>query len=91
MSRVDVDRLRRLAAMEISPDEEAEVTSRLLKVIEYLDRLRSLDLSDIEPMYAAGEDEAAYRPDEPSGGDPDEVMRVVPKKKDRYVRAPKMM
>ncbi len=88
---LDVERLKRLAAMDLSPDEEGEVARRLTEVVKYLDRLRSLDLSGVEPMYAAGYDEANYRPDVPSSSDPDEVMRVVPKKKDRYVRAPRMV
>ncbi|MGC8555757.1 MAG: Asp-tRNA(Asn)/Glu-tRNA(Gln) amidotransferase subunit GatC [Conexivisphaera sp.] len=88
---LDVDRLKRLASLDLSPEEETEVARRLRKIVEYLDRLRSLDLSGVEPMYSAGEEEAVYRPDEPSGSDPDEVLRVVPRRKDRYVRAPKMM
>jgi aspartyl-tRNA(Asn)/glutamyl-tRNA(Gln) amidotransferase subunit C len=88
---LDVERLKRLAAMDLSPDEEKEVARRLTEIVKYLDRLRSLDLSGVEPMYAAGYDEANYRPDVPSSFDPDEIMRVVPKKKDRYVRAPRMV
>ncbi len=88
---VDVERLKRMAALELSPDEEKEVARRLARIVEYLDRLRSLDLSGVEPMYAAGEQEALYRRDEESPSNPDDVLRVVPRRKDRYVKAPRMM
>jgi len=87
---LDLDHLKRLAMLELSADEEAEVRRRLSKILEYLGKLRSLDLSGVEPMYAAGEAEASYRPDVPESRDPDEVLRVVPRRKDRYVRGPRM-
>ncbi len=87
---LDIERLKRMAVLDLSPDEEREVARRLSEVVRYLERLRSLDLSGVEPLYSSGE-EASYRPDVPSTSSPDEVLRVVPRRKDRYVRAPRMM
>lgn len=89
MSGVELERLKRMAMLELTQEEEEEVRRRLGDVIRYLDRLRRLDLSGVEPMYSAWEEEPYYRPDEPSEYPSDDVLGVVPRRKDRYVKAPR--
>ena len=52
---MDVDKktvaaLANLAGIEIADDELEEVTSRFGSLMQEMDRLKQLDLSDIQPM-----------------------------------------
>ena len=91
MSRTDVERLRKLAMLELTPDEKREVEERVDEVLGYFEKLRDLDLSDIDPMYAVEFEEPYYRSDESKQFDSDELLRLIHKGKDRYIKAPRMV
>ena len=50
VNRSTVSELARLAGIEISEDELDEVTSRFDSLIQEMDRLKEVDLSDIHPV-----------------------------------------
>ncbi len=91
MPKVDVEKLRKLAVLELTPDEKKEVEQKVKEVLGYFEKLRSLDLSGIDPMYTVEFEKPHYRDDEPLRFDSDELLRLVHKGKDRYVKAPRMV
>lgn len=56
VNRSTVGELARLAGIEISEDELDEVTSRFDSLIQEMDRLKEVDLSDIHPVTIFPED-----------------------------------
>ena len=50
VNRSTVSELARLAGIEISEDELDEVTSRFDSLMQEMDRLKEVDLSDIHPV-----------------------------------------
>ena len=50
VDKTTVSELARLAGIEISDDELDEVTNRFSSLIQEMDRLKDLDLSNIHPV-----------------------------------------
>lgn len=50
IDRNTVTKLANLAGIEIAEEELEEVTSRFFSLIQEMDRLKELDLSDIHPV-----------------------------------------
>ena len=51
-----VNKLARLAGIEIAEDELDEVTNRFSSLIQEMDRLKELDLANIHPVAIFAED-----------------------------------
>ena len=51
-----VNKLARLAGIEIAEDELDEVTNRFTSLIQEMDRLKELDLANIHPVAIFPED-----------------------------------
>jgi len=49
LSREDVLKLARLARLELSDDEVAEYASELSEILQYVEQLSSVDVSDLKP------------------------------------------
>ncbi|MBK6679164.1 MAG: Asp-tRNA(Asn)/Glu-tRNA(Gln) amidotransferase subunit GatC [Ignavibacteriales bacterium] len=47
----DVRYVAKLSMLEFEEDELIQFTKEFNKIIEYVDQLNDLDLSDIEPLY----------------------------------------
>ena len=69
IDRETVERVARLARLEFAPDEIEELTSQLARIVDYVDKLRELDVSDDEPMAHAAHG-ALLREDVPAGSLP---------------------
>src|SRR5271166_3787745 len=63
LSSQDVERLARLARIEITPAEAAEVGDQLARIFDLIGRLRAVDTSGIVPMAHAQEVSLPLRED----------------------------
>ena len=59
IDREMVSELARLAGIEIASDELDEVTNRFGTLMQEMDRLKDLDLADIQPLTIFPEDSQA--------------------------------
>jgi aspartyl-tRNA(Asn)/glutamyl-tRNA(Gln) amidotransferase subunit C len=59
----DIDRLARLARIEISGDERAYMLDQLNRVFSVLEQLRSVDTAGVEPMTHPQAEGLRERPD----------------------------
>ena len=55
IERRDVEHVARLARLEMSDEELQTFTRHLARIVEYVDTLKRLDVSDCEPMMHAAE------------------------------------
>jgi aspartyl/glutamyl-tRNA(Asn/Gln) amidotransferase C subunit len=76
--------------LTLTPEEESEVKKRLARILGYFDELRKLELEGVEPMYTVEFDKPYYREDVVETASPEDIIRVVPKTKERYVKAPRI-
>ncbi|WP_088242889.1 Asp-tRNA(Asn)/Glu-tRNA(Gln) amidotransferase subunit GatC [Calothrix rhizosoleniae] len=53
IDREQVRKVAHLARLELTPTEEAEFTTQLGDILDYIEQLSELDVSDIEPTTRA--------------------------------------
>lgn len=96
ISREDVLHVAELAHLELTEAEVDTYRQQLDEILTYIDKLKQLDISKVEPMaqvlYAAGPEEASLRQDEAR---PCEVAEAVlqrsPDPSKPYFRVPKVI
>ena len=80
-SEIDVKRVAHLARIALTPDEEKKLGSQLGHVLGYIEKLRELDVTNVEPTAHAVPMVNITRDDEVRPSLPhDEAMRNAPKK-----------
>lgn len=60
----EVAKVARLARLELGPDEVTAMTGQLALILEYVDKLRELDTSEVTPVSHALAVVNAFREDE---------------------------
>jgi aspartyl-tRNA(Asn)/glutamyl-tRNA(Gln) amidotransferase subunit C len=68
ISRQEVEHVARLARFHFDEEELARLQSELGSIIDYVQQLAELDLSDLEPTSHAVALKNVLRPDEPVAG-----------------------
>jgi len=88
-----LERLQKLAMLQIPQDRRAEVEAELNRFLEFVDILDELDLENVEPAYGAADRSAPLRPDEPKNDPeiPKMVLAHAPKAEDDFFIVPKII
>jgi aspartyl-tRNA(Asn)/glutamyl-tRNA(Gln) amidotransferase subunit C len=91
ISEDDVRHVARLARLYLSPAETVRMTDELAKILDHIDKMRELDLADVEPTAHVLEVVNVYRADKPrpSWGR-SEVLRNAPAVSEDCFRVPRM-
>ena len=91
ISREEVRHLAWLAKIELSAQEEQILSKQMGDILNYFKVLDKIDTKGIEPAYHAREVKNVFRPDEPRKVNADEILKLAPAKKGRYIKAPKIV
>ena len=88
----DVHYVANLARLELTPEEEAKFGTQLGQVLGYIEKLRQLDVSQVEPTAHAVPLVNVTRPDElrPSISN-EEALRNAPAKANGLFMVPKIV
>jgi aspartyl-tRNA(Asn)/glutamyl-tRNA(Gln) amidotransferase subunit C len=68
---ISVDEVRRVAALaklELDSAETARFTAQLSSILDYIERLRRVDTTGVDPAVASAAGETSLRPDATAGG-----------------------
>ena len=88
----DVKYVAHLARIKLTPDEEQKIGAQLSSVLKYVEKLRKVDVSNVEPTAHAMPLVNVFRADEIHESLPhDEVMRNAPAKANRLFMVPKIV
>lgn len=68
LTRTDVDRIARLARLELSEAEKTLFVQQLSHILEYAEQIQGVDTADIPPTSQVLSRMPADRPDEPRAG-----------------------
>jgi aspartyl-tRNA(Asn)/glutamyl-tRNA(Gln) amidotransferase subunit C len=91
-TKIDIQYVARLARLQLTPAEEQKFGAQLGQILEYMDKLSELDVSQVEPTAHAMPLLNVTRPDEvrPSLPNP-EAMRNAPVQANGLFMVPKIV
>lgn len=92
ISRDDVLGLARLSSLQLTDEETDALTGELGRIIEYVEQLKELDTTGVEPTYQVTGLENVWRNDEvKSGIAPEKLVELAPESNDMQIKVPKVL
>ena len=91
LSADEIRKIGTLARLALSPEQVEQYRSQLAGILGYVDRLRELDLSGLEPLAHVGDETNRLDTDEPGTMLANEaLMRIAPAKNPPFIQVPKV-
>ena len=88
----DVARVAQLARLRLLPEELNQLTIELQSILQYMDKLREIDTSEIEPFTQAGDSSNAFRDDLVTNSpNPDAILANAPSTAKTFFKVPKII
>ncbi|RDC64479.1 Asp-tRNA(Asn)/Glu-tRNA(Gln) amidotransferase subunit GatC [Adhaeribacter pallidiroseus] len=87
-----IRKLAHLARLEFDPAKEQEMLQDLNKILDWMEKLRELDTSTVEPLLHMSEEVNVLRPDvSKTIITHEEGLKNAPRKDSDYFRVPKVL
>ncbi|WBA40226.1 Asp-tRNA(Asn)/Glu-tRNA(Gln) amidotransferase subunit GatC [Hymenobacter canadensis] len=84
--------LAHLSRLELDESKEEQMLGDLNKILNWVDQLRQLDTTDVEPLVHLSHEINVLRPDEAHNSvSHQEGLRNAPRKDSDYFRVPKVL
>ena len=88
----EVKRVALLARLKLTPEEEELLPPQLDRILQYMDKLNELDITEVEPLAHVEEMVNAFRADrvtnQPS---PEELLANAPATEGTFFKVPKII
>lgn len=92
VSLEDVNKISKLAKLKFSEDEKKKLQNDMNRILDYMDKLNELDLSNVEPLENINETENIFRDDEKKETiSREEALKNAPSKTDKFFKVPKVI
>lgn len=92
LTREEVARVAVLARLRLTPEEEAEITDQLDRILVYMDKLAEIDTSNVQPFSHAADAASALREDRVTNRpDPDALLSNAPDRDGTFFKVPKIL
>jgi aspartyl-tRNA(Asn)/glutamyl-tRNA(Gln) amidotransferase subunit C len=89
LSREEALKVAKLACLSISGEEADKVTEKINAILGYVDRLQSVDVSQVEPMSHVHGSTNVFREDELRPSLPvQELLSITPSSSGRFIKVP---
>jgi aspartyl-tRNA(Asn)/glutamyl-tRNA(Gln) amidotransferase subunit C len=88
----EVEHIAKLAKLKFNDAEKEKLQGELNKVLQYIDKLDELDLTNVEPLENMNETENVFREDAVKPGlTKEEALKNAPSKTDNFFKVPKVL
>jgi aspartyl-tRNA(Asn)/glutamyl-tRNA(Gln) amidotransferase subunit C len=88
----DVEHIAALAKLEFTEAEKEKFTHQMNQILDYMNKLNSLDTSAVEPLSHVIELSNVFREDEVKPGvSTEEALRNAPEKNEQFFKVPKVI
>lgn len=88
----EVEYVARLARLEFTPQEAAQLTEQLDRILDYIAKLNELDTANVEPTSHVLPIRNVTRPDCVAQGMPrEEALALAPEERDGYYEVPRVI
>jgi len=92
LSREQVRHIAMLARLELTPEEEAMFSEQLASILEYIETLREVDTTDVQPTAHMVDSENPLRRDEVvNKPQVDLMLSNAPERDGDYFKVPKII
>ncbi len=92
ITREDVQRVARLARLELAPEEQERITPQLDAILGYVESLRALDTETVEPTTTVIPMVTVLREDEERPSlDRDQALANAPDREGAFFRVPRII
>ncbi len=89
---MDIEKVARLARIELSEEEREAFRRQLGKVLEYMEQLNRVDTSEVEPTSHTTPVFNVFREDEIRiSSSQEEVLGIAPEEEDGHFRVPRII
>jgi aspartyl-tRNA(Asn)/glutamyl-tRNA(Gln) amidotransferase subunit C len=89
---LDVQRMAALARLALTPTEEQELLEHFEKILHYVEKLNTVDTSDVVPMSHAVEVPSPLREDCVTNlPNPEALLSNAPTTEDHFFKVPKII
>ena len=90
--KMDIEKVARLARLELSEEEKSTFGSQLEQILSYMEQLNRLDTSGVEPTSHAIPVYNVFREDEVKPSLPqEEVLAIAPDEEDGHFKVPRII
>jgi aspartyl-tRNA(Asn)/glutamyl-tRNA(Gln) amidotransferase subunit C len=90
--KMDIEKVARLARLELSEEEKVTFGSQLEQILTYMEQLNRLDTSGVEPTSHAIPVSNVFREDEVRPSVPqEEVLAIAPEEEDGHFKVPRII
>lgn len=87
-----VENLAALSRLRFNEAEKAEIRQDLQRMISFVDKLKELDVSNVEPLLHMTDMQNVYRSDIVKGSmDRSEALKNAPQADDQFFKVPKVI
>jgi len=85
-------RVAKLARIAVTPEDVTKMTGELSGILDWVEQLNAVDVTDVEPMTSVVETVMKKRDDGiTDGGYPERVVGNAPAEEDHYFMVPKVV
>jgi aspartyl-tRNA(Asn)/glutamyl-tRNA(Gln) amidotransferase subunit C len=92
ITREDVQHLASLARLELTPEEERDLITHLSTILQYMEKLTTLNTDGVEPMSHAVAVSSFLREDRVTNQpNPKALLQNTPAREDNFFKVPKII
>lgn len=92
---IDIEQVRKvahLARLELESEEEAQLTTQLNDILDYIEQLNELDTTNVPPTTRAIEVSNVSRPDQlETFSDRESLLSNAPEREEDFIKVPKIL
>jgi aspartyl-tRNA(Asn)/glutamyl-tRNA(Gln) amidotransferase subunit C len=90
--KMDIEKVARLARLELSEEEKHTFGSQLEQILAYMEQLNRIDTTGVEPTSHAIPIQNAFRDDETRPSLPrEDVLGIAPEEEDGHLKVPRII
>jgi aspartyl-tRNA(Asn)/glutamyl-tRNA(Gln) amidotransferase subunit C len=90
--KMDIEKVARLARLELSEEEKVTFGNQLEQILAYMEQLNGLDTTGVEPTSHAIPIYNVFRKDEVKASfSQEEVLAIAPDQEDGHLKVPKII
>jgi aspartyl-tRNA(Asn)/glutamyl-tRNA(Gln) amidotransferase subunit C len=92
VDKTTVEYVARLSRLKIAPEQTEYLAGQLSKILAYIDKLKELDVSSVEPMRGLNLSHNVFRQDVPKPSSArQDILSNAPQREGDYFKIPKVI